>query len=109
MLLLHFQAVQLTYVIDKRLKEIAKDVEREKALKDVVIATMKEKGKTTEAVEKKAQSMEKARLVVKKKLTEMEVKLGDTELKLAEAESLNLAQADGIANLKAALEACKEK
>lgn len=53
--------------------------------------------------------MEKARLVAKKKLTEMEVKLGDTELKLAEAESLNLAQADGIANLKATLEACEEK
>ena len=99
----------MTYVIDKRLKEFAKDVEWEKALKDVAIATMKEKGKATEAAEKKAQSMEKARLVVKKKLTEMEVKLGDTELKLAEAESLNLAQADGIANLKAALEACKEK
>ena len=91
------------------MKEIAKDVEQEKALKDVVIATMKEKGKTTEAVEKKAQSMEKARLVTKTKLTEMEVKLGDTELKLAKAESLNLAQADGIANLKATLEACEEK
>ena len=44
-----------------------------------------------------------------KKLTEMDVKLGGTKLKLAEAESLKLAQADEIANLKAAIEACEEK
>ena len=44
-----------------------------------------------------------------KKLTEMDVKLGGTKLKLAEAESLNLAQADEIANLKAVVEACEEK
>lgn len=39
----------------------------------------------------------------------MDVKLGDTELKLAEAESLNLAQADEIVDLKVALEACKDQ
>ena len=37
------------------------------------------------------------------------MKLGGTELKLAEAKSLNLAQVDEIADLKAALEACEEK
>ena len=40
---------------------------------------------------------------------EMEVKLVGTELKLAEAKSLNLAQADEIADLKAALEAYEER
>ena len=40
---------------------------------------------------------------------EMDVKLGGTELKLVEAKSLNLAQTDEIADLKAALEACEEK
>ena len=35
----------------------------------------------------------------------MEAKLGGVELKLAKAESLTLAQADEIADLKAALEA----
>ena len=44
----------MTYVIDERLKEIAEDAEREKALKDVTVATAKEKGKATEATEKKA-------------------------------------------------------
>ena len=48
-------------------------------------------------------------MVVEKKLTEMEVKLGGMELKLAEVESLNLAQADEITDLKTTLEACEEK
>ena len=39
----------------------------------------------------------------------MDVKLDRTELKLAEAENLNLAQVDEIANLKAALKACEDK
>ena len=39
----------------------------------------------------------------------MDVKLGKTELKLAEAENLNLAQVDEIANLKAALKSCEDK
>ena len=39
----------------------------------------------------------------------MDVKLKGTKLKLVEAESLNLAQADEITNLKAAVEACEEK
>ena len=42
-------------------------------------------------------------------MAEMDVKLKGTKLKLVEAESLNLAQADEIANLKAAVEACEEK
>ena len=89
------------------MKETAKDAEWEKALKDIAVATTKEKGKAAEATEKKAQSAEKARLVAEKKLTKMEVKLGGTELKLTEVESLNLAQADKIPDLKAALEACE--
>ena len=37
------------------------------------------------------------------------MKLGGTELKLTEAKSLNLAQANEIANLKGAFETCEEK
>ena len=69
----------------------------------------KEKGKAAEVAIKKAQSVEKAQLVAEKRLTEMEVKLGGTELKLVKAESLNLAQVDEIADLRATLETCKEK
>lgn len=39
----------------------------------------------------------------------MDVKLGGTERKLAEVKILNLAQANEIAELKAALEACENK
>ena len=99
----------MTYVLDERLKELTEDADREKALKDVANATAKEKGMAVEATEKKAQSLEKARLLVEEKLTEAEDRLGGIVLKLAEAISLNLAQADQIANLKAALEACKNK
>ena len=109
MSLLRYQVAQLTHIIDKKLSETTEDTKREKALKDVAIAMAKEKGKVVEAVEKKAQSSKKARLVVEKKLTEIEVKLKGMELKLAEAESLNLAQADEITNLKVALEAYEEK
>ena len=35
--------MQLTYVLDKRMKELAEDAEKEKALKDVAVDTIKEK------------------------------------------------------------------
>ena len=47
--------------------------------------------------------------MAEKKLTEVEVKLRSAKLKLAEAKSLNLAQADEIADLKMTLDACEEK
>ena len=46
--------------------------------------------------------------MAEKKLTKVEVKLGSAELKLAEAKSLNLAQADEIADRKEAFEAYKQ-
>lgn len=47
--------------------------------------------------------------MAEKRITELYITLGGTELKLAKAKSLNLAQADEIADLKVALEACEEK
>ena len=65
----------MAYVIDDWLKEAAEDADREKALKDVVVATTKDKGK---AAEKRAQAFEKARILVEQRLIEMDVKLGGT-------------------------------
>ena len=104
-----YQAAQLSHVIDERLKELSEDADREKALKEVAAATAKEKVKVAEVTEKKVAASEKARVLVEKRSTELELKLGGTELKLVEAESLNLTQADKLADLKAALEACESK
>ena len=103
------QATQLTHVLDEWLKELAEDVEREKALKDVVADTAKEKGKATDVSEKKAKAAEKAQLAVEKKLAKVEAKLGGIKLKLVKAKSLTLAQADEIVDLKVALDASKER
>ena len=105
----YYQATQLTHVLYGRLKKLAEDVEREKALKDVAEDTAKEKGKVAAIAKKRAQSAEKAQLAAEKRLAEMEAKLGGVKLKLVEAESLTLAQAEEITDLKAALDASEEK
>lgn len=99
----------MAYIIKDRLKEAAEKADREKALKDIVEATTKDKGKAAEDAKKRAREAERAWVLAKEKLTEIDVKLGEIEFKLVKAESLSLAQANEIAELKAALEACKEK
>lgn len=90
MLLCH-QAAQLSYIIGEQLKEAVEDADHKRALKDVSISTVKDKGKAAKAVEKKVHAAKKDQSIMEKKLTETEVKLGSIELKLVEAESLNLA------------------
>ena len=101
--------MQLTHIIDGRLKELSKDLEWEKALKDVAEAIAKEKVKATRTAKKKVAAAKKARALAESKSAKLEVQLGGTELKLAEAQSLNTALAEELANLKAALEACEDK
>ena len=103
---LFYQATQLTHILDGRLKKLAEDAKWEKALKDVTEATSKEKTKATATAEKVIVS-EKARVAVEKGSSELEAKLGETELKLAEATSLNMTQAEELADL--ALKACESK
>ena len=99
----------MAYIIKDRLKEAAEKADREKALKDIVEATTKDKVKAAEDAKKRAREAERAWVLAKEKLMEIDVKLGEIEFKLVKAESLSLAQANEIAELKAALEACKEK
>ena len=91
------------------MKELAEDVKKDKALKNMAVDIMKEKAKATEVAEKKAKAAEKAQLVAEKKLVEVEEELGGIKLKLAQAESLTLAQVDEIADLKAAPDTAKDK
>ena len=91
------------------MKELVEDVEREKALKDVAEAVSKERAKIAATTEKKAAASKKAKVLVEKRLANLEAKVGETELKLAEAENLNSAQAEDLADLRAALEGCESK
>ena len=95
--------------LGERMNELTKEAEWEKVLKDVANATAQDKGKAAKVTKKKAQSSEKARLLAEKRSTEMEAKFGETELNLVQAESLNLAHAKEVANLKMALKACESK
>ena len=54
LLLWCYQAAQITHILGERMKELAKEAEREKALKDVANATVWDKGKAAEVDEKKA-------------------------------------------------------
>ena len=59
--------------------------------------------------QKKAAATKKARAMTEKRSAELLAKQNKTDLKLAEAVSLNTAQAEELADLKAALEAYEEK
>ena len=91
------------------MKELAEDVEPEKALKDVAKVSAKEKTKAAVIAKKKVVVSEKAKVLVEKRSLELEARLGKTKLKLAKAVSLNTVQAEELADLKVALEACENK
>lgn len=99
----------MAHGLEERLKEVAEKADREKALKEVVAVTAKEKEEAAAAAKEKVRSSEEARLVMEKKLAETEKKLEEVELKLAEVANLNLTQVDTMANLKTALEAYEDK
>lgn len=74
--------MQLAYMIDEWLKEVAEDADWERALKDVVVATANDKSKATK---RKAKDSKKAWALVEQRLIELDVKLGGTKLKQVEA------------------------
>ena len=51
----------MAYIIEDRLKEATEEADREKALKEVVEVTAKDKGKAAEDAEERAKAAEKAR------------------------------------------------
>jgi len=58
------KVTQLAYMLEDRLKEAFKDVDRKRALKDVSVATAKDKGKAAEDVEKRVKEAKKAQALV---------------------------------------------
>ena len=96
-------------MLEDRLKEAAKDADQEQALKDVAVATAKDKDKAAKDAERKAQEYGRAQALAEQSLAETGEKLGEIKLKLAETKSLNLAQATKIEELKTALAAVEDK
>ncbi|KAK9988057.1 hypothetical protein SO802_028296 [Lithocarpus litseifolius] len=103
------QAAHLAYMMEDKLRDAAEEDDKERALKEVAKAMVKDKDKAVENVEERIRAAERARALVEQRVEELEVKLGGTELKLAEAKSLNSASAKEIAELNAALEASEDK
>ena len=75
----------------------------------MVVKIAKEKMKTTNIAEKKAAAAEKNKALPEKRFAKLLAKQNEIDVKLAKAISLNTAQAEELANLRAALEACKKK
>ena len=109
LLLLVCQATQLTHILEGQVRELAEEVERERALKDAVEATSKVRAKIAMTTEKKATAFEKARVSAEKRFSDLVAKLGETELKLAKVASLNIARAKELVDLRVALEGCESK
>ena len=95
--------------MDGRAKELAKEADWEKEARETATKTIKEKIKAAETIEEKAVAAEKNRALAKKRFTKLLAKQNKTDVKLAEVISLNMAQAEELADLKAALEAYEEK
>ena len=98
LLLLVCQATQLTHILEGRVRELAQDIERERALKDAAKATNKERVKISATAEKNAATSEKYKVSAEKRLLDLGAKLGETEQKLVEAESLNTAREEELAD-----------
>ena len=103
------QAAQLAHILNERVKDLSKEVDREKAGREETVKTTKEKTKIADAAEKKAAAAEKSQALVEKRLAELVSKQNETDLKLAKAASLNVTLSEEVANLRAALEACENK
>ena len=95
--------------MDGRAKELAEEVDWERAARETAIKTAKEKIKAADTAEKKAAAAEKNRAMAEKRSAKLLAKQNEIDLKLAKAISLNTAQAEELADLRAALEACEEK
>ena len=68
----------MAYIIEDRLKDAVEEADRERALKEVAEATVRDKRKAVEDAEERMRAAERA-------LMETDKKLGGMELKLAKA------------------------
>lgn len=75
-------------MVKGRLKGVIEEVDKEKALKLVIKASLQEKTLRLNVMERRATTVEKALELAKQRVEDLQGKLGKTELKLAEIASL---------------------
>lgn len=86
-----------------------KEVDKEKALKEVAEAMTKKKGKAVENAEEWARAFKRAQALAEQKMAEISANLEETKLRLASAKSLNSVKDKEIVELKTILEANEDK
>ena len=99
----------MAHILGGCAKDLAEEADREREAREMAVKTVKEKMKAADTAEKKATTVEKNRALAEKRSAELLAKQNETDVKLVEAISLNTAQAEELADLRVALEACKEK
>ena len=99
----------MAHILASRAKDLAEEVNCEREARETAAKTTKEKLKVADSAEKKAATAEKNRALAKKRCAKLLAKQNETDVKLAQAISLNTAQAKELTDLRAALEACKNK
>ena len=83
------------------MKDLADEVDWEKAGREEAIKTAKEKTKTADSTEKRAAAAEKSRASAEKRLVELVAQHNETEVKLAEAVSLKSTLSEEVTDLRA--------
>ena len=98
----------MTYVVEGCLKGVMEEADKEKALKQVAEASLKEKTLGLNVMERRATTAEKALELAKQKAKVFQGKLGETKLKLVETASLVSARDKELTNLKSMVKTCKQ-
>ncbi|KAM3732106.1 hypothetical protein ACB098_11G035600 [Castanea mollissima] len=93
----------MTHVVEGRLKGVVEEANKDKALKQVVEASLNEKTLELNVVEQRAVTAEKTWELAEQKAEDLQGKLGEAEIKLAEATSLVFACDKELADLKETL------
>ena len=99
----------MAHILGDRAKDLAEEVDREREARETAVKTAKEKIKAADTTEKKAAAAEMNGALVGKRSAELLAKQNETDVKLAKTISLNTAQAEELADLRAALEVCEKK
>ena len=95
--------------MEDRLKSVAEEANKKKALKEVVEVTVREKNTVVENAKKRVRVAERAQALVEQNLAEVTAKLKEVKLRLAGAQSLNSTKDKEIVELKAIVEVSEDK